>query len=65
MRPPLLVTSPSGFVLIGAAFGGVTFAVAGAVLGFFSFPHWLAGAGIAFAIARFLPRIVAIERDPP
>lgn len=64
MRQPLIITSPAGFILIGAAAGGVAFAGAGAILGFFSFLHWLAGAGILFSTAKFMPKIVEIDHDP-
>lgn len=63
MRLPQIRTSRPAFILICAAFGGVTFAVAGAAQGFFSFSHWVSGIGILLLVLLFLPKIFVIDDE--
>lgn len=62
MRFPILV-SRSAFILLGAVFGAVGFAIAGAVFGFFSFLHWFSGAALVASIIYLAPRLFVVVPD--
>lgn len=63
MRRPIIIVSRATSILLGASIGGIAFAIAGLILGFYSFTHWAAGICIILFVYFVLPKIIAVDND--
>ncbi len=62
MRFPIPVSVPA-FIFMGGVFGGISFAIAGAILGFGSLLHWLSGAALLYWFIRLAPKLFIVVSD--